>query len=33
MKDMHNFVYTEKIELIQGGDAQSLINPLQNRQA
>jgi len=27
MKDMHNFGYTKKIQLIQGGDAQSLINP------
>ncbi|KEH26293.1 FAR1 DNA-binding domain protein [Medicago truncatula] len=33
MKDVHNFVYTEKSKLIKGGDAQSLINHLQNRQA
>ncbi|CAJ2640429.1 unnamed protein product [Trifolium pratense] len=33
MKDMHNFVYTEKMKLIEAGDAQSLVNHLQNRQA
>jgi hypothetical protein len=33
MKDMHNFVYNEKMKLIEAGDAQSLVNHLQNRQA
>jgi hypothetical protein len=33
MKDMHNFVYNEKMKLIEAGDAQSLVNHLQNKQA
>lgn len=33
LKDMHNYVYTEKLKLIEAGDAQSLVNNLQNRQA
>ncbi|KAK2452081.1 protein FAR1-RELATED SEQUENCE [Trifolium repens] len=33
MKDMHNFVYNEKMKLIEAEDAQSLVNHLQNRQA
>ncbi|WJX12924.1 hypothetical protein P8452_03374 [Trifolium repens] len=30
---MHNFVYAEKSKSIEAGDAQSLVNHLQNRQA
>jgi len=30
---MHNYVYTEKLKSIEAGDAQALINHLQNRQA
>jgi len=33
MKDVHNFVYTEKSKLIEAGDAQPLVNNLRNRQA
>ncbi|XP_057432157.1 protein FAR1-RELATED SEQUENCE 5-like [Lotus japonicus] len=33
MKDMHNYVYVEKMKSIEAGDAQSLVNELQNRQA
>ncbi|XP_057421165.1 protein FAR1-RELATED SEQUENCE 5-like isoform X2 [Lotus japonicus] len=33
MKDVHNHVYTEKPKLIEAGDAQSLLNQLQSRQA
>jgi hypothetical protein len=33
LKDMHNYVYNEKSRLIEAGDAQSLVNHLQNRQA
>jgi len=33
VKDVPNFFYTEKSKLIKGGDAKSLINHLQNRQA
>ena len=33
LKDMHNFVYTKKLKPIEAGDAQSLVNHLQNRQA
>ncbi|PNX78819.1 protein FAR1-related sequence 5-like [Trifolium pratense] len=30
---MHNYVYTEKLKSIEAGDAQALVNHLQNRQA
>ncbi|KAJ1417279.1 Zinc finger, PMZ-type [Sesbania bispinosa] len=33
MKDMHNYVYSEKLKLIDAGDAQALVNHLQSRQA
>ncbi|KAF1884189.1 hypothetical protein Lal_00035255 [Lupinus albus] len=33
MKDMQNFVYTQKMKSIEAGDAQSLVNQLQNRQS
>ncbi|KAJ1378345.1 FAR1 DNA-binding domain, partial [Sesbania bispinosa] len=33
MKDMHNYVYSEKMKLIDAGDAQALVNHLQSRQA
>lgn len=33
MKDVQNYVYTEKLKLIEARDAQSLVNHLQNRQA
>ncbi|GAU43932.1 hypothetical protein TSUD_135800 [Trifolium subterraneum] len=33
LKDMHNYVSTEKLKYIEAGDAQSLLNHLQNRQA
>lgn len=29
LKGMHNYVYTEKLKLIDIGDAQSLVNHLQ----
>lgn len=33
LKDMHNYVCSEKLKLIEAGDAQSLVNHLQNKQA
>ena len=33
LKDVHNYVYNEKLKLIEVGDAQSLVNHLQKRQA
>ncbi|KAK2408219.1 protein FAR1-RELATED SEQUENCE [Trifolium repens] len=33
LKDMHNYVSTENLKFIEAGDAQSLLNHLQNRQA
>ena len=33
LKDMRNYVYTEKSKLIEAGDAQPLVNHLQNKQA
>ncbi|CAL0316337.1 unnamed protein product [Lupinus luteus] len=33
VKDMQNFVYTQKMKFIEAGDAQSLVNQLQKRQS
>ncbi|KAF1864616.1 hypothetical protein Lal_00039247 [Lupinus albus] len=33
VKDMQNFVYTQKVKSIEAGDAQSLVNQLQKRQS
>ncbi|KAF1892660.1 hypothetical protein Lal_00031932 [Lupinus albus] len=33
VKNMQNFVYTQKVKSIEAGDAQSLVNQLQKRQS